>query len=85
MTQASLRERVLLMLHLADPVTGVTATALCKFLNDASQQSDHVKLSTLSSLLTKMYDVGDLNRIKGVGPRGGFGYTLAQTEKKDHR
>ncbi len=84
MTQAPLRERVLLMLQWADPVTGVTATTLCKFLNHISRPSRHVKLSTLSSLLTKMYDAGDLNRFKGAGPRDGFGYTLARTEKKDH-
>jgi len=35
-----------------------------------------VKLSSLSSVLKRMYDAGELERIDGVGPRGGFGYRV---------
>jgi len=35
-----------------------------------------IRLDSLSSLLKKMCDARLLNRIPGIGPRGGFGYYL---------
>lgn len=35
-----------------------------------------IKLNSLSSALNKMSKRGQLQRIKGYGPRGGFGYRL---------
>lgn len=38
-----------------------------------------VSPSTLSSTLNKLFKSGQIQRIPGHGPRGGYGYTLPQT------
>lgn len=52
---------------------GATATQLCSF---AAATERSVKLSSLSSALKQMYDAGEVERIEGFGPRGGYGYLL---------
>lgn len=52
---------------------GATATQLCHF---ASATQRNVKLSSLSSVLKRMYDADELERIEGFGSRGGYGYRL---------
>lgn len=38
---------------------------------------DVVPKDSLSSLLKRMVDKGELFRVRGIGPRGGFGYWAA--------
>jgi hypothetical protein len=38
--------------------------------------NESVKLSSLSGTLKKMYDAGELLRVDGWGPRGGYGYLV---------
>jgi Fe2+ or Zn2+ uptake regulation protein len=50
-----------------------TATELHRSLNIP----DHpVTLATLSGVLKKMYDNGELYRVDDWGPRGGYGYQV---------
>jgi len=42
------------------------------------QMGKRVGLASLSSLLCRMVARGELHRHDGVGPRGGYGYTLAR-------
>jgi len=35
-----------------------------------------IKLSSLSGILKRMYDAGELRRIDEWGPRGGYGYEV---------
>lgn len=58
------RERVLM--KLIEHASPVTATELARELN--------VSLSSLSSLLKKMYDAKQVRRVDDFGPRGGYGY-----------
>jgi len=57
--------------------TALTATEMQKRIADGGHQ---VRLSSLSSLLKKMVDNGELKRIENVGPRGGYGYALGTTD-----
>lgn len=47
-------------------VTAMTAAQISKQIN-YSQES-------VSSILKRMVDSGEIKRVKGFGPRGGFGY-----------
>ena len=49
-----------------------TATDLAKLIERP--------LPSVSSLLKRMVDAGELRRRKGKGPRGGYGYYVAGTE-----
>ena len=40
-------------------------------------------LATVSTLLKRMTDNKELNRTKGLGPRGGFGYFINKKELED--
>jgi predicted transcriptional regulator len=51
-----------------------TASHLAKVLN--------LKLSSLSSILKKMIDDQELQRVDNIGPRGGYGYCLLSTVRK---
>lgn len=50
-----------------------TATQICEIFN---QHNEGMKLSSLSSVLKKMYDAHEVHRIESFGPRGGHGYKL---------
>jgi hypothetical protein len=67
----TLRWRVINFLVLC-PVP-CTATQLQKSLTSPTKP---IKLSSLSSLLKKMYDAGELRRVDDWGPRGGYGYQV---------
>lgn len=41
-----------------------------------------VRIDSLSSQLIRLTRDGTLIRVKGVGPRGGYGYTLADSVAK---
>ena len=70
--KSTIRHRVLGLLQ--DAKEPFTATTICELV---SIGPEHVKLSTLSSTLKKMYDDGLLIRTEGYGPRGGYGYSLS--------
>ncbi len=63
----TIRERILWVLtEIAEQMTAATITeTLC-----------NVKLDSVSSILKKMVDNGELVRVEGAGPRGGYGYRL---------
>jgi len=69
----TIQERILNFLLLTGQPS--TAVEIHRSL-DSSEQP--VKLSSLSSVLKKMYDAGELDRITGFGPRGGHGYEVKQ-------
>lgn len=54
--------------------TGATYTATD--LKHVLNADGTLKLSSLSSILKRMYDAGELLRFEGFGPRGGYGYKL---------
>jgi len=59
-----------IMLHLYNfIVVWHTASGLTKVLGG--------NISSISSMLMKLVDEGLLRRKKGIGPRGGYGYTLS--------
>lgn len=62
------------MILLKEPSQAMTATQMCHYFNRLSRPEGQVKLTSLSSLLKKMYDAGELFRIESFGPRGGYGY-----------
>lgn len=53
----------------------LTASEIKRFL-DAKSPGMPIKLSSLSGILKRMYDAGELHRIDGWGPRGGYGYRV---------
>lgn len=53
-----------------------TATQLSSILTECGHRA---KLSSLSSLLKKLTDSGELIRTENFGPRGGYGYSLRNT------
>ena len=61
-----MKDAVLQLLNESTIKWGFTATAMAKVLN--------VNPSSLSSLLKKMTDAGDVVRENGRGPRGGYMY-----------
>jgi len=72
----TIRRRVLHLLKHAGAI--VTAVDIYHVLNVESGigPSESVKLSSLSSVLKRMCDGGELDRLKNFGPRGGYGYRL---------
>ena len=69
----SIRKRVMgLLITSANPLT---ATQIKQFM-DASYVGPPVKLSSLSGILKRMYDAGELRRVDDWGPRGGYGYEV---------
>lgn len=63
----TMRESVLIYLS-SSTSEPHTATQLAKILN--------VNLASLSSVLKKMTDDDELQRVDGHGPRGGYGYVV---------
>lgn len=74
----TIRRRVIDLLITSRCSAYFTATDICKGLNVPDGVSDFVgvELSSVSSALKKMYDAGELERLDGIGPRGGFGYRV---------
>jgi hypothetical protein len=72
----TIREKVIIQLGLHGCLTATELSRLTK-----------EKLSSVSSLLRKMVDRGELNFLEGFGPRGGAGYGLRvqNTKKKETR
>ena len=73
----TMRERVIELLNMSRFFGGATATTLCNEMNWIARRSNEFKLSSLSSLLHKMWKDGSLIRLPDFGPRGGNGYVLA--------
>jgi len=69
----TIRKRVLGLLRCAGLY--LTAAAIKQIL-DQGDTGPAIKLSSLSSVLKRMYDAGELERIEGFGPRGGYGYKV---------
>jgi hypothetical protein len=58
----------------------MTATQICGELNRLNGGTqDTIMLSSLSGTLKRMYDAGELCRVDGYGPRGGYGYLVNHT------
>lgn len=57
------------IIQCVDQHPGITATLLSRRLK--------IELDCISSTLRKLFNKGKLNRIKGAGVRGGFGYYKA--------
>lgn len=70
----STRVRVILALKFTGRV--MTATQLHELLGCES-----VSLGSLAGVLHKMTGAGVLKREDGFGPRGGYGYTLAEPDR----
>jgi len=66
----TIRQRVIHVL--LDSSTPRTASDIYHVLNN----SGYVKLSSLSGILKRMYDAGELRRVDEYGPRGGYGYLV---------
>ena len=56
-----------------------TCVGTCQVTNPTKEP---VKLSSLSSLLVKLYNEETLDRYPDFGPRGGYGYVLKKGKKK---
>lgn len=67
----TLRKRILNILLLTHQTFTASELQLC--LNCGTTP---VKLSSLSSILKKMCDTGEICRVNCYGPRGGYGYHL---------
>ena len=52
----------------------LTASQIRNVINDHSAADKQVRLSSVSSLLKKMVDTGEIERHENFGPRGGYGY-----------
>jgi len=70
----TLREQVLRFLF--NVGVPYTASEMCHVFN---RDGLKVKLASLSSVLRKMYDAGELRRVDDWGPRGGYGYQVNHT------
>lgn len=61
----------------------LSAQDIVNDINAYTSVARRIKLSTLSSKLKKMVDEFKLLRVKGYGPRGGYGYLLNPNYKFD--
>lgn len=56
-----------------------------KFNFDCMPSKPPITLATVSGILNRLVKRGDVQRIKGFGPRGGYGYVITKKAHAKHQ